>query len=141
MFFLAGLRWTLGFKFTRGFIAIGCGRVSLGWSEQSLYWVPGPVYNPSKSWSESLACFWERGLVPSIDQVQVFGLVAIGCPIWILLVLIGVPTLWLWRRDSQPPGPVCCVECGYNLTGNTSGRCPECGTACCTDAGPSSPKG
>ena len=21
-----------------------------------------------------------------------------------------------------------CVECGYDLTGNTSGRCPECGT-------------
>ena len=24
--------------------------------------------------------------------------------------------------------PPTCVECGYNLTGNVSGRCPECGT-------------
>lgn len=23
-----------------------------------------------------------------------------------------------------------CSSCGYNLRGNTSGRCPECGTAC-----------
>jgi predicted Zn-ribbon and HTH transcriptional regulator len=22
-----------------------------------------------------------------------------------------------------------CAECGYNLTGNVSGRCPECGEA------------
>ena len=22
----------------------------------------------------------------------------------------------------------CCVDCGYNLSGNRSGRCPECGT-------------
>jgi hypothetical protein len=25
-----------------------------------------------------------------------------------------------------------CVHCGYNLTGNASGACPECGTACST---------
>ncbi len=24
----------------------------------------------------------------------------------------------------------CCQACGYNLTGNTSGICPECGTPC-----------
>jgi len=23
-----------------------------------------------------------------------------------------------------------CWTCGYNLTGNTSGFCPECGTSC-----------
>jgi hypothetical protein len=23
----------------------------------------------------------------------------------------------------------CCPACGYDLTGNTSGTCPECGTA------------
>jgi uncharacterized paraquat-inducible protein A len=25
-----------------------------------------------------------------------------------------------------------CAECGYDLTGNTSGVCPECGTSCGT---------
>jgi hypothetical protein len=30
------------------------------------------------------------------------------------------------RRQPQFPGG-CCRACGYDLTGNTSGRCPECG--------------
>ena len=29
------------------------------------------------------------------------------------------------QRRSHPPGH--CLTCGYNLTGNTSGKCPECG--------------
>ncbi len=28
-----------------------------------------------------------------------------------------------WRRKRRG----CCVDCGYNLSGNRSGRCPECG--------------
>lgn len=28
-----------------------------------------------------------------------------------------------WRRKRNG----CCVDCGYNLSGNRSGRCPECG--------------
>ena len=32
---------------------------------------------------------------------------------------------WIWGRMWMRPG--CCRTCGYNLTGNTAGRCPECG--------------
>ncbi len=32
------------------------------------------------------------------------------------------------RSSSRFPGPAC-QECGYNLTGNKSGTCPECGSA------------
>lgn len=31
------------------------------------------------------------------------------------------------RKASHPAG--CCKGCGYNLTGNVSGVCPECGLA------------
>jgi hypothetical protein len=35
----------------------------------------------------------------------------------------------LFRRGRTPePGPMTCGQCGYSLTGNLSGRCPECGT-------------
>lgn len=32
-------------------------------------------------------------------------------------------------QPHQYKGPPCCPECGYNLSGNVSGRCPECGWA------------
>jgi tetratricopeptide (TPR) repeat protein len=31
-------------------------------------------------------------------------------------------------RGSSAPPPGHCIQCGYSLTGNVSGRCPECGT-------------
>lgn len=35
---------------------------------------------------------------------------------------------WLVYRIGRPR-PGCCAKCGYNLTGNVSGLCPECGTS------------
>ncbi len=47
-------------------------------------------------------------------------------PFWFLLLMFGFPTLIAWRRDRVKPGH--CRTCEYNLTGNVSGVCPECGT-------------
>lgn len=33
----------------------------------------------------------------------------------------GIVTVWYWGDLDA------CLNCGYNLTGNTSGICPECG--------------
>ncbi len=44
---------------------------------------------------------------------------------------IVLPSLWFLRRWINRPEPapgVFCKVCGYNLRGNVSGRCPECGT-------------
>jgi hypothetical protein len=53
-------------------------------------------------------------------------------PFWLLLIIFAVPPSlafvrgplrrWWRLRNSR------CLLCGYNLTGNVSGRCPECGT-------------
>jgi hypothetical protein len=47
-------------------------------------------------------------------------------PLWIPFVLLAVPTAFLWHRDRRPPRGHC-RRCGYNLKGNLSGTCPECG--------------
>ncbi len=49
-------------------------------------------------------------------------------PCWLLLVTAAAPTAWLWWRDRRRIPPGHCQTCGYNLTGNVSGVCPECGT-------------
>jgi hypothetical protein len=47
-------------------------------------------------------------------------------PLWIPLFVLFIPATILWRRDRRPAPGAC--RCGYDLTGNTSGRCPECGS-------------
>ena len=47
-------------------------------------------------------------------------------PLGYPLVLLISTTSWLfWRCLSNPIGH--CQSCGYNLQGNQSGKCPECG--------------
>ncbi|HVP12160.1 MAG TPA: hypothetical protein VMV94_13365 [Phycisphaerae bacterium] len=51
-------------------------------------------------------------------------------PIWVFLTPLLVATALLWWLDRRRIPPGHCRRCGYDLTGNTSGRCPECGLAC-----------
>lgn len=49
-------------------------------------------------------------------------------PLWMPLVLFTLPTAFFWSRDRRCVSKGHCRNCGYSLTGNTSGTCPECGT-------------
>ncbi len=48
--------------------------------------------------------------------------------LWLPLASSLTASAWLWRSDRQPP-PGHCLHCGYDLTNNESGTCPECGHA------------
>ncbi|NOT01044.1 MAG: hypothetical protein HOP29_10490 [Phycisphaerales bacterium] len=52
---------------------------------------------------------------------------ASGTPLVPLIVLVFLPTAVLWYVDRRSPLGHC-KHCGYDLTGNESGVCPECGT-------------
>ncbi|MFQ5493998.1 MAG: hypothetical protein ACE5EX_01325 [Phycisphaerae bacterium] len=60
--------------------------------------------------------------------------VIVGFPLWLPFTLfMAYPTIVfvggrLGRRRRRRERGLC-VRCTYNLTGNTSGICPECGTA------------
>ena len=43
------------------------------------------------------------------------------------LLPAGRATAWLWRRALRRKRGGRCPQCGYDLTGNVSGVCPECG--------------
>lgn len=57
-------------------------------------------------------------------------------PIWPITAVLGAASLWqlaaiahsITRRSATQAA--LCRKCNYNLTGNTSGICPECGTPC-----------
>lgn len=49
-------------------------------------------------------------------------------PLYLPMLAIAGFTTFLWRRDRRIQPGHC--RCGYNLTGNVSGVCPECGTPC-----------
>jgi hypothetical protein len=48
-------------------------------------------------------------------------------PLAPIMLLFSATNVIIVGRPSRPPYPAC-DSCGYNLTGNVSGVCPECGT-------------
>ncbi|MFH1746134.1 MAG: hypothetical protein ABIG44_03715 [Planctomycetota bacterium] len=53
----------------------------------------------------------------------------VTAPLWLGLAPMGAVTALLWWLDRRNIPPGHCRKCGYNLTGNVSGVCPECGEA------------
>ncbi len=70
---------------------------------------------PAQWWPKNAPVMWTSRLM---DRYWV--------PLWIPFVCVFLPTAILFWMDRPPPKG-CCLPCGYNLTGNVSGVCPECG--------------
>jgi len=56
-------------------------------------------------------------------------------PLWIPFLLTAIPTIMLWRRDRRRLVGHC-RKCEYDLTGNVTGVCSECGTKVSAEHGP-----
>lgn len=52
-------------------------------------------------------------------------------PTWMLFVVLGSYPLYAWVRHARTRQvrwrTGLCVKCGYDLTGNATGKCSECG--------------
>jgi hypothetical protein len=99
----------------RVFVDIGAGSVAFA---------PRDHATASREWTP----YRIRGYLGLSAPGLIRGRVGVGVlvPVWIPLLLVGLTTVFLWWRDrSVPPGH--CEGCGYDLTGNVSGVCPECG--------------
>lgn len=61
--------------------------------------------------------YWRNEYEKRLESVAQFCLVY---PVWLLCV-------WILRRVRVYRDPYACRQCGYDLTGNESGTCSECG--------------
>ena len=133
-------------KRPRWWFAIVYGQVALGaaFSDPSALVFPEPppdpycwkelgyppgwrVYRDARSMRQRLR-FW--AWLPAVERYPSGRRASflVWVPIWMPLVLVALPTAFLWRLDRRRIPPGHCLKCGYNLTGNVSGVCPECGT-------------
>ncbi|MCG8405830.1 MAG: hypothetical protein MI923_11595 [Phycisphaerales bacterium] len=100
------------------------GYSSIGISGGSLNFVTPTGYPSGWYLSES-----DGGHGLGLPRSTRFGMkTTFSTPMWLLFILIMIPTAFLMYPDRRRYRPGHCQQCGYDLTGNTSGICPECGT-------------
>lgn len=124
-------------------LASGC--VVLGYGDGKLrgVWVADGTVDFRWNWERTLHEKWfpAKGLCVRVGSrfdggfgqhpsivFQPNGGLCIECPLWIAFMPTAVTIIGLSCRRQQPPVAGQCGRCGYDLRGNVSGCCPECGT-------------
>ena len=93
------------------YIGIGSGAVDV-WAPSDVRWFASCIRH-------------ERGLRGAMfAATQVNGFTV---PIVFIFAAVAIPTMLVWRFGRKRVKLGLC-QCGYDLTGNVSGVCPECGT-------------
>lgn len=120
--------WHVGWAFSTGdFVQLDEGHVVVG----RTYCAPGmTLTGPTPITLKSFVRDFRSNQGFSYSTPSADGRWHLQLPLWSLLLAIGVPTILLWKRPRlfrRRPGH--CVSCGYDLSGNISGVCPECGRA------------
>lgn len=124
--FIASMRWQIFYVSPDASARFDEGILTLTWGF--------PRQEPFKSvrgWSarEMQHRTGFRFLFPRMIDASSGGTI-VDFPLWCVTLPLGIATGLLWYADRKRTPPGHCRRCGYNLHGNTSGRCPECGEAC-----------
>jgi len=65
-----------------------------------------------------------------LDVPSVVGIRVMEVPDWFITTISALPAAWIgFRALRRGKLQRACPACGYDLTGNVSGVCPECGMA------------
>ena len=129
---LVSLRWCVGYMTgSRWLFDLSAGTIAIQKAPPREDETPGWLcYRQTRipwTWTGIwLPEYWRYSLLLLLDRAGTIVLWGVRLPIWIPLIVTAIPTVILWRRGSRPPAGHC-QRCGYNLTGNVSGRCSECG--------------
>jgi len=113
---LVSLRWSIVWEGRCASLAVRKGSVYV-WLGQ---FARPNGWSIAREWS--YRSWWLDFLAPRIQSNHAW------LPLWIPFVLVGAPLAVAWGRERARVPPGHCRKCGYDLTGNISGRCPECGT-------------
>lgn len=107
-------------------VVLSKGSVYIGYDWGGWYqWVP-EGFEVAWASSDRFPFIWEQDWWPlAVPLSSSCSFLII--PLWIPALLTAVPTAFFWWIDRHRFAAGHCQECGYNLTGNVSGRCPECG--------------
>ncbi|MHC4695655.1 MAG: hypothetical protein ACYTFA_02810 [Planctomycetota bacterium] len=126
---LANLRWNFGYQGQEVALVATHGCL-MTYVRGHNYRPKGLFWGRDKWYTGDL--YWRPGVERVADGAGGEPYHIVWVPLWIPLCIsvagVGVPAVIRWRRARRPP-PGYCRKCRYNLTGNTSGVCPECGTA------------
>jgi len=105
----------------QAWIELDVGAVHVGWVAHSAAFAStGLECLPATEWNWS-------GWLPRIDRPSPGG-GFVTLPVWLLALPLLFPTLLQITRPARSLATAC-NSCGYDLTGNESGVCPECGIA------------
>ena len=106
------------YEWSWGRVVVSHGKVGIAWFEP---------HDPQRA-NQGFGTFWQPGYDLEWWGEYDFpdGGFYIAVPLWIPLMVLAIPTAILWYRDRRPK-PGHCQRCGYDLTGNVSGVCSECG--------------
>jgi hypothetical protein len=95
-----------------------------------------PPFVSLRSWAGFAWADYVGAPLPANVRVPPFRLYRIGgVPLWAIAVACGVMSAVYWggvRRCGRRRAEGFCRGCSYDLTGNVSGVCPECGTKIAT---------
>ena len=86
--------------------------------------IPGYTDLESGSGFMGFGGIWNQ----TYHRAKIYGFVT---PHWFLtLIFTTLPAIWLYKWNKRRKlGPNACPACGYDLTANESGVCPECGVS------------